>query len=62
MAANKKLGNRIKQARENKNMTQEALAAIIPCSLRTLERWEKGKHMPGLIYKKRLKQILGVEI
>ncbi len=41
-------GNRISRLRQNKNMTQEQLAARIGVTPQALSRWERGQSLPDL--------------
>jgi len=41
------IGERIKQARENKEIDQVDLAGRVGVVARTLQRWEKGEQVPG---------------
>lgn len=43
-----KFGNRISRLRQNKNMTQEQLAARIGVTPQALSRWERGQSLPDL--------------
>lgn len=38
----------IRQMRESKGLSQRALAAIVPCPSRTIERLERGNKFPTL--------------
>ena len=41
------IGERIKKARENKEIDQSSLAGKVGIATRTLQRWEKGEQVPG---------------
>jgi repressor LexA len=41
-----KIGDRLRQARENKEMEQTLLAERIGVATRTVQRWEKGEQVP----------------
>jgi len=51
---NTTLGDRIRLARENKNLDQKNLARKIDVAARTLQRWEKGEQVPDSNYLLRL--------
>ncbi len=44
----KKIGLFLKELREEKNLTQEALAEKLNVSGRTVSRWETGNNMPDI--------------
>jgi repressor LexA len=41
------IGERIRKARENKDIDQASLAEKVGIASRTLQRWEKGEQVPG---------------
>lgn len=43
-----KLGEEIKQARDNLSMSQKTLAMLLGVQTQTVWRWEKGEHEPSL--------------
>ncbi len=51
---------RIKSARENKEMDQGTLSRKIDVAMRTLQRWEKGEQVPDSQYLLRLAKSMGV--
>ncbi len=61
-ALNKRVGKKIKQARQKRGLTQEALARQAGFSLGYLARLEIGRHEPPLSTLARLAKILGVKI
>lgn len=54
------LADRLKTARENKELDQAALAAKADVATRTLQRWEKGEQVPDSNYLIRLARSTGV--
>lgn len=56
-----KVGQRIRQARERKHMTQEQLGAAVGVSLRSIGNWERGATVP-LNRKAALEEVLGVDL
>jgi len=54
------LAERIRLARENKEIDQNRLAAKIDVASRTLQRWEKGEQVPDSNYLLRLAKHTGV--
>jgi repressor LexA len=44
------IGERLREARENKSMDQATLAAKVGIVTRTLQRWEKGEQVPDGLY------------
>ena len=56
------LGQQIKQARENKNLSQEELAAQLGVSRQAVSKWENNSAIPQGINREMLSQILGIEI
>jgi len=54
------LGNRIRMARENKELDQGTLSKKIDVAMRTLQRWEKGDQVPDSNYLMRLAKHTGV--
>lgn len=53
-------GERIKLARENKELDQATLSAKVDVAVRTLQRWEKGTQVPDSNYLLRLARSIGV--
>ncbi len=53
-------GNQISRLRQNKNMTQEQLAARIGVTPQALSRWERGQSLPDLTLLTEICQILEV--
>ncbi|HEY6192801.1 MAG TPA: XRE family transcriptional regulator [Bacteroidota bacterium] len=54
------LGERVRTARENKELDQQTLAVRIDVATRTLQRWEKGEQVPDSNYLMRLAKQTGV--
>jgi repressor LexA len=54
------LGDRVRTARENKELDQQTLALKIDVATRTLQRWEKGEQVPDSNYLMRLAKQTGV--
>lgn len=53
------MGEKLKEARKAKGITQEKLAAILGCSQTEISRWESGRE-PGARTLKRIAEALGV--
>ncbi len=56
------IGKVICQARLDKGMNLEELAAAVKCSYNTLRQWETDRAQPIRIFRERLEQILGVKL
>ena len=56
------LGEKIRQARREKNMTQEQLAQALFVSRQTVSNWENGRTEPDYQTLARLSDLLGLEI
>ncbi len=54
------IGERIRAARENKELDQAGLSAKVEVAVRTLQRWEKGLQVPDSNYLVRLAKSTGV--
>src|ERR1041385_117661 len=54
------LGERIRLARENKELEQASLSARVNVAKRTLQRWEKGEQVPDSNYLMSLARCVGV--
>lgn len=54
------IGEQIKKARINQEMTQSALAKAIGCTNNTISRWERGLNVPLKRDKERLAEVLGI--
>lgn len=54
------VGDRIRTARENKELDQGALAGKVDVAARTLQRWEKGEQVPDSNFLMRLARYTGV--
>lgn len=54
------IADRIRTARENKELDQASLSAKIDVAVRTLQRWEKGLQVPDSNYLVRLAKSTGV--
>jgi transcriptional regulator with XRE-family HTH domain len=55
-------GNTIKQLREQKNMTQNELAALIDVSPKTISKWETAKGFPDISLLEPLASALSVSV
>ncbi|HIE53164.1 MAG TPA: XRE family transcriptional regulator [Armatimonadetes bacterium] len=53
------IGRRIKQAREEKGLTQSQLAAVVHCSPQAISNWEIGNRTPSYEDLQRLAEALG---
>ena len=58
----KKLGEKIRNIRKAKGLTQEQLAEMLDIDNKHLSRIEKGKHMPTYAISKKLSEILKFDI
>ena len=56
------LGEKIKNLRKKRGMTQQELAQAIPISFSTFRRWEKNIHVPDIEDITRLSVILDVPV
>jgi transcriptional regulator with XRE-family HTH domain len=57
------LGEKIRQGRKDKGLSQEALAKRIGCDSMTVLRWEKGvTKRPLDIYLEKLEKVLGIDL
>ena len=56
------IGQRIKQARLAKNLTQEDLAEKLNVSRQSVTKWESGKSLPNLENIKEISNIFSVSI
>ena len=54
------IGNRIKQLRKEKSMTQERLAELLGISFQAVSKWENNIAMPDITLVPRLARIFGV--
>jgi SOS-response transcriptional repressor LexA len=55
------IGDRLRMARENKEMEQATLADKVGVVTRTLQRWEKGEQVPDGVLLTRLAKATGVQ-
>lgn len=55
-------GDKIKQLREAKGMTQQAMAEQLHVTRQTVSRWESGARLPDLHTAKKIAELLGVSI
>ncbi|MGA9117362.1 MAG: XRE family transcriptional regulator [Bacteroidota bacterium] len=55
------IGDRIREARENKGMDQASLASRAGVVTRTLQRWEKGEQVPDGVCLTRIARATGVQ-
>ena len=56
------LGQQIKQARENKNLSQEELASKLGVSRQAVSKWETNSAIPQGLNREMLSQVLGLEL
>ncbi|WP_118973931.1 helix-turn-helix domain-containing protein [Taibaiella koreensis] len=56
------IGNKIGQARKEKNMSQAQLAELLFISPQAVGKWERGESVPDIITFSRLAEILGVDL
>jgi len=54
------IGEQIKKARTEQNLTQVRLAESVGCTEQALIKWEKDVHTPLDIYQRKLEEILGI--
>jgi len=54
------IGDRIRTARETKELNQRSLSSRVDVTMRTLQRWEKGEQVPDSSYLVRLAKYTGV--
>jgi repressor LexA len=55
------IGERLREARENKSLDQATLAAKIGIVTRTVQRWEKGEQVPDGLHITKLAKATGVQ-
>ena len=56
------IGEKIKQARVGKNMSQEELAAIVGVSRQAISKWESDKTVPSGSNREALNQYLEINV
>ena len=56
------IGNKIREARNEKNLSQVQLAQQVSISSQAVGKWERGESMPDIITLNRLAEILGVDL
>ncbi|GHU87011.1 hypothetical protein FACS1894202_00300 [Clostridia bacterium] len=56
------VGEKISEARKNKNLSQAALGELLSISSQAVGKWERGESMPDIITFNRLAQVLGVDL
>lgn len=56
------IGNRISEARKEKNLSQAQLAGQLSVSSQAVGKWERGESMPDIITFNRLAEVLGVDL
>ncbi|NWJ44313.1 MAG: pentapeptide repeat-containing protein [Chloroflexi bacterium] len=56
------LGNKISEARKEKNLSQSQLAQQLSISSQAVGKWERGESMPDIITFNRLAEVLGVDL
>jgi len=59
---NKKIGNKIVEARKKVNISQAQLAQLLFISPQAVGKWERGESLPDIITLNRLAGILGVDL
>ena len=55
-------GERLKQAREKKGMTQQTLAERLFVTRQTVSRWENGVRYPDILAVRKLSEILEISL
>ncbi len=60
--AQEQLGRKLKQARENKKLTQEEVANLVGLSVNYYARIERGEENPSLKRLRKIKEVLNVTI
>lgn len=58
----KLVGTRIRDARKNKGLTQEDLAALINKTVETISNIERGVKLPGLSTLEDIRKVLNVKL
>ena len=58
----KLIGNRVREARKNKGLTQEDLAALIDKTVETVSNIERGVKLPGLATLEDIRKALDVKL
>jgi transcriptional regulator with XRE-family HTH domain len=56
------IGNKIIEARKEKNLSQAQLAQLLSISSQAVGKWERGESMPDIITFNRLAEVLGVDL
>jgi uncharacterized protein YjbI with pentapeptide repeats len=56
------IGNKISEARKEKNLSQAQLAQLLSVSSQAVGKWERGESMPDIITFNRLAEVLGVDL
>ena len=56
------IGNKIQEARKNKNLSQSQLATQLSVTSQAVGKWERGESMPDIITLNRLAEILDVDL
>jgi transcriptional regulator with XRE-family HTH domain len=51
--------SRLRQFRQDRELSQEALARLIGVSVRTVVRWEQGHSEPSALAAQRIEELLG---
>ena len=59
---NKKVGKRVRELREDKEMSQDALAIKAKTNQCEISRLETGKYSPSIEYLSRIAKALGVKL
>ena len=58
----KLIGKRVREARKNKGLTQDDLAALIDKTVETISNIERGVKLPGLATLEDIRKVLGVKL
>jgi len=58
----KDFGQRLREARERAGLRREELAVKLGVSVYSIARWEQGRNKPLPEFRRRLKEILGVDL
>ncbi|MDR3069566.1 MAG: pentapeptide repeat-containing protein [Propionibacteriaceae bacterium] len=56
------IGQRIMDARKNRNLSQAGLGDLLSISSQAVGKWERGESMPDIITFNRIAQVLGVDL
>jgi len=56
------IGNKISEARKEKNLSQAQLAGLLSVSSQAVGKWERGESMPDIITFNRIAEVLNVDL